>query len=52
MIFVDKNNYILYLSEIFMPKCTPGELFTILTLSEIFILEIFLFFFVNVALLD
>jgi hypothetical protein len=32
---------------LFMPKCTSGELITILYLSEIFILEICLFFFVN-----
>jgi hypothetical protein len=47
MNFVGKNNYILCSTsacDLVMPKCTSAELFTILYLSEIFILEICLIF--------
>jgi hypothetical protein len=50
MIFVAKNNYIFGPTStcgLFMPKCTSGELITILYLSEVFNLELCLVFFVN-----
>jgi hypothetical protein len=50
MIFVDKNNYFLFPTPaygLFMPRYTSGELSTILYVSEVFILDICLIFFVN-----